>query len=276
MNLQAFDFIAESAGLVAGWLVAPAIGMATRARKARLFHAEGQVYEARAEPDASDATLQGLAERLAGRVLVRVSAGIWQGIELPDVLGLSLRFHGGAVADPPPPDAQDLLFVSASSLLTLPLAFITTDPHDYMANTYDALATFQIEDSARGRLRARWAAPPQGTGSRAKRLSRAVAKRQAIVLIELCLEHQTEWHTLVRVRLIRPSRVDQTRLAFSPFQDGRGLRPTGFVQALRKGAYRAGQLSRGVAVSHPSVSRPGANPRSRSGRASTRATAALS
>src|SRR5512140_1686356 len=246
MESRTPDLLSESLGFVAGWLAAPAVGWATRLRGARLFHADGEVYDALAGPSGGDAGLRAVARRLAGRVLVRVSAGLWRGTELPDVLGLSMRFHGDAAPVPAQPEAQDLLFVSASSLLGLPLAFLTTDPHDYMVNHYDALATFAIRDAGLARLRARWEPHPATTGSRAQRLERAVAKRRAVVLIELCREGETEWRTILRVRLTGPSAVDQNSLGFSPFQDGGGIRPTGFVQALRVGIYFAGQRARGA------------------------------
>lgn len=246
MESRTYDLISETVGYVAGWLAAPVVGWATRVRDARLFHAEGQLYDALAEPAGADAELRAVSRTLAGPVLVRVSAGLWRGVELPDVLGLSLRFHGEAAPVPAQADAQDLLFVSASSLLALPLAFLTTDPHDYMANRYDALATFVIKGAGRARLRARWAPHPAATGSRAQRLERAVAKRRAVVLIELCREGETEWRAILRVRLTGRSEVDQNSLGFSPFQDGAGIRPTGFVHALRVGTYFAGQRARGA------------------------------
>ena len=52
------------------------------------------------------------------------------------------------------------------------------------------------------------------------------------------------WETLAQVRLIAPFDADQASLRFSPFNDGAGLEPLGFVHALRLGAYAGSQAAR--------------------------------
>jgi hypothetical protein len=52
------------------------------------------------------------------------------------------------------------------------------------------------------------------------------------------------WQPLLDVRLLAPVDVDQSALRFSPFNDAAGLRPTGFVHAIRVAAYASSQRAR--------------------------------
>jgi hypothetical protein len=242
-----FEDLAEAAGWMAGRLVSPLVAAATLLRGARLFHAEGDVFTGLSRPGDADPLLRPIAERLSGRVLLRVSAAVWRGVELPDLLGLSLRFHGRGQAVPAPPLAQDLLLVSAGSLLELPLAFLATDPHDYTANVYNGLATFDVAGVGRGFLRARFARRADARGTRAGRMRRAVARGEAAVLVEFRREDDEDWQMLTRIDRFRPSDVDQRTLALSPEHDGAGIRPIGFLQSVRRAAYGAGQYVRRAA-----------------------------
>lgn len=236
--------MAEAAGRAAGWLLAPAVALATRVRGARLLHAEGQTYTADAVPHPGERRLSPLAERLAGAALVRLSAAVWRGREWPDVLGLGLRFFGRPKARPDAQGIQDVLLATAPSLLQLPLGFVTTDPHDFLANRYNGLAGFDVDGVGRVQLRASWPSPSPAGRGRFDRLMSAVVTERAQLALDLRSESDEQWTRLLSVKLRVPAALDESRLRFSPFNDGGGLRPAGFIQALRVGPYRAGQDAR--------------------------------
>jgi hypothetical protein len=52
------------------------------------------------------------------------------------------------------------------------------------------------------------------------------------------------WETVCVVDLVAPVVADQAQLRFSPFHDGAGLRPVGFVHSLRVATYASSQAAR--------------------------------
>ncbi len=84
--------------------------------------------------------------------------------------------------------------------------------------------------------------------SRAEHLERAVEQGQATFELQLrrldLPPWSRSWQAVARVCIEAPLVVDQAQLRFSPFNAGRGLRPVGFVHALRWGAYAASQRGR--------------------------------
>jgi hypothetical protein len=49
---------------------------------------------------------------------------------------------------------------------------------------------------------------------------------------------------VARVVLLERAILDQERLRFSPFRDGKGISPVGFVSGLRRATYLLSQLAR--------------------------------
>ncbi len=248
-------FVRERLGAFVGWLAAPIFGAVGRARHTRVLHPEGIVLLARVEPIASRsgrACEAAVAERLAGPALVRFSTAIWrEGKEWPDVLGCAIRFRSRdeASADPEPDD-QDLLFATIRSPWTTFLGPVGTHVHDFLANMYFATAPFDVP----GVGRAKWrlvhereagAGTDDGDGAvdRRERLVRAIHRGAATLRLEVRCTFHAGWSPVARVVLVGVADVDQDRLRFSPFRSGRGVRPRGFVHALRKGAYAASQAT---------------------------------
>jgi hypothetical protein len=52
------------------------------------------------------------------------------------------------------------------------------------------------------------------------------------------------WEPVARIVLLEPARLDQERLRFSPFRDGMGISPRGFVHGLRRATYLLSQIAR--------------------------------
>lgn len=245
--------ITDRLGLIGGWLVAPVFGLVSRARRARTFHPRGPVYHGRAVRHASTPlALYSLAERLSGDVLVRFSGALWKKERrfLPEVLGCALRFRDLQSDSPLPSERdQDLLFATIRRPWTMPLSPLTTHAHDYLANDYFAVSPFDSQEVTQPfylRLHPtlRASPPPTAASTRAARLSSAL--RDGAVVFDL--EHSTSpfgpWHAVARVQLDREANIDGESLRFQPYRNGRGIRPHGFVHALRRGVYAVSQQSR--------------------------------
>jgi hypothetical protein len=239
-----FDQATAVAAGVGARLIAPVTAIVTRFRWVRLLHAEGQTYTADAFAEAADPRLRRLAERLSGAALVRLSAALWRGREWPDVLGLSLRFFGQPKARPEAPSRQDLFLASAPGIVGLPLGLLTTDPHDFLVNRYHGLAPFEVDGIGRLRLRAGWSQPAPPATSRFERLMAAVVEERAELALETRVRDDTEWRSLLRLRLRVPAMLDEHRCRFSPFNDRAGLRAAGLVHSLRRAPVTVAQKVR--------------------------------
>ncbi len=246
--------LAEHAGTLVGLLLAPFTALVSAARRARTFHPDGVVYVGVAEPlaRAHDERFEVLARRLDGPVLVRASTALWRGgREWIDALGLALRFRDAGeppTSIMPSEDDQDLLFATIRHPWTTPFAPLTTQVHDFLANDYYAVSPFHADGV--GRIELRLASPrerrkPTAGASRADRLAHDVAAGHAHFELEArAVEHGAPWTPVVTVRLVERTPVDDAALRFSPFREGRGVRPVGFVHALRRAAYAASQMAR--------------------------------
>jgi hypothetical protein len=208
----------EAIGTVAGWLSAPLVGLIGLARRGRVFHPTGDLYEAEVIP------LTFAAERFAGRAVVRLSSALWKRHEWTDALGLAMRIK----------DEQDLLFATIKSPLTLFTAPLKTEVHDYLANDYFGVAPFDALGMGRVKLRMR-SARPAGLGEdRSDRLEQAVLRGAAIFQLEMRKTFTRKWIPIAEVRLTK--RIEE-EIRFDPFKTGLGLEPRGFVHALRRGIY---------------------------------------
>jgi hypothetical protein len=237
--------ISETLGAVLGWTLAPLTGAVSLTRRARTFHPDGRVLLASVEPVEGAPRLAAIARRLAGPALVRLSSAWWRGgKEWTDALGFAMRLRrtdepSAAAA----PDDQDLLFATIRSPWTMLLAPLTTDVHDFLGNDYYAVSPFAIEGVA-GLHRLRLVAPGAGgSGARDARLARALQDGRAVFGLEV-RSRGGDWTSIAAVRLREAIAIDQGALRFSPFRNGRGVTPRGFVHALRHGAYAASQFAR--------------------------------
>jgi len=242
----------ELAGLSAGLLLAPLAGSLSRARKARVFHPEGRTFRAQIEENSGlDGTWRALASRLRGPALARFSGALWRGgFERWDVLGVALRLRDreNTSTDPVPSD-QDLLFATIVSPFTMPLAPFTTNAHDYLANNYWAVSPFEIGQPRHVKFRLsptklpEWLSPPVREARNAL-LTSAVERARVPLQLEARQTFELTWQPLATVWLTEPLEIDQEALRFSPFQNGRGIVPCGFVHALRQATYAASQRAR--------------------------------
>jgi len=241
----------ELAGLGAGLLLAPLSSAVSQLRKARVFHPVGRTFRAQIEARSGlDAEWAELAARLSGPGLARFSGALWRGnFEVCDVLGVALRLRKSkdTSAERRASD-QDLLFATIVSPLTMPLAPFTTNAHDYLANKYWAVSPFEVGRRRHVKFRL---SPVKGhhraqTGSerRDQALTSAVERAHVPLRLEARYTFELGWHALATVWLTEPLAIDQEALRFSPFQNGRGVVPSGFVHSLRRATYAASQRAR--------------------------------
>jgi hypothetical protein len=239
----------EKVGGVIGRGWAPAVAAISRARRARMFHPSGHTFEGRVEAIATGRLVE-ISRRLEGRVLARCSGALWKHpIEHFDVLGIALRFRQtdqpfDAAAEP---GDQDLLLATIVSPLTMPLSPLTTNTHDFLANTYYGTAPFALARRLRVKLRLR---PLHRSGgepreeSRDDRLRDAVNVGRAVFALEARRTLAFGWYPLVRITLEREVDLDQAALRFDPFRTGAGLAPVGLVHAIRRSVYSSSQAAR--------------------------------
>lgn len=238
---------AESAGVVLGRLIAPLFAATSKMRHARTFHPRGDLVRAEVVR-AADTPHRALAEKLAGPALVRLSSALVRGARWPDVLGFAIRFARDGVS--PESGDQDLLFATIKRPWTMPFSPFTTKVHDYLANHYFAVSPFDTPwvPHAYFRLRPLTQVAPSGRGrdadARRALLAEAIGEGRAEFALEIGPKPFGPWAPLAEVKLLELLAGDPPPLAFDPFRDGRGLRPSGFVHALRRGVYRASRRAR--------------------------------
>lgn len=227
--------------MVVGLLLAPLTGALSLLRRARMFHPEGALLHARVEAVASP--YPGLARRLEGPALARLSTAWWRGgKEWLDALGIALRL-GRAPDVVAKPGDQDLLFATIQHPWTTLLAPLTTEQHDFLANDYYAVSPFDVAGVGRANLRLVSSRPRKLRGKdRAARLDEALAAREAWLQFEIRTD--ADWVPVARVVLLERADLDQERLRFSPFRDGLGISPRGFVNGLRRATYLFSHFTR--------------------------------
>lgn len=234
--------VKELWGTAVGWTWAPAIAVVAALKRARFFHPEGVCYLATVSALSEEA----LAQDMSGSALVRMSTALWRyGKEWPDVLGCAIRF-GWSGEEQANLKTQDLLFATARSPLTVWVAPISTKVHDYLANHYFAVSPFHAPGLGRVKWRLRPSQPPPVLlrQTRNQRLQSAVESESAVLTLEFAQGILDDWHPFARVELREPVTLDQAKLRFSPFRNGLGIKPVGYVHALRHGAYAASQMAR--------------------------------
>ncbi|WP_224361309.1 hypothetical protein [Hyalangium versicolor] len=239
----------EELGRAMGALWAPVIRMGATLRHARFFHPDGITYRAEVKEVTTRDSLLPVASRLAGPALVRLSSALWRHQrEWPDILGLAVRLRSDeTVTEEPSKGDQDLLFATVRSPLTLGLAPLSTDVHDWLENDYYAVSPFQVSGLGRAKLRVVSSHADAPGHTRLERLEAALQSGQARFTLEVLPrrgEGAGRWHPLAELRLVEQVTLDPATLRFWPYRTGRGISPTGFVHSLRIPTYRQSQEGR--------------------------------
>lgn len=219
----------EAFGLWLGYLVGPFFALGSLTRRARVFHPHGMVFLANVKP-VFEVTSQfsDLAKSLSGNALVRLSSSVWkQEVRRPDLLGCAIRFRAGK-----PPSLclsegeQDVLMITSRSLLTFGLAFLKTNPHDFLDNLYHGMAPYTVVGHRDMRLRLT-PLPCKATGkSREQKIRDATDNGEAVFRFEVAhAESLREWMPVVEIKLTRLLEIPDMAIEFSPFFAELGIRP---------------------------------------------------
>lgn len=225
--------LAEYAGLVAGYLFGLIFFCLSYIRQARVFHPHGQLFEAKVE-----------SEVFYPHAIVRFSSAWWKFKEWPDILGITVRFNQlPSVSMINIESHQDLLFCSFSNWWNFPLAPLLTNHKDYFKNEYFAVLPFLHKGEIK-RFKLIPKNSVQTKGSRAEKLQEAVLEGEAIFILQEMTNSKNSWKSIAELKLTRALNYDQEALRFNPFQNGLNIKPVGFVQHLRIGAYKLSQWAR--------------------------------
>lgn len=223
------------------------------ARRARIFHPKGDLYQADVSPALRPVDrLSDLGRSLAGPALIRLSAAIWNGQrERPDILGVAIRFGWNPAMPLRTEGVQDLLLLSTQRLWTLPVSLLTTEAGDYLANVYYSIVSFK---TIAGELQFRLT--PQRDGctrgpSRGDRLADAVSGDRAMFTLEAIASSRLplpfrsrQWQPVAHIRLVQRAYINDQHLLFSPFHAARGLEPVGLTNHVRRLAYPSSKAGR--------------------------------
>lgn len=219
--------LSEQLGRTTGWMIgAPFFAAMAALRRSRPLHPTGELYEATCTPRPVTDDVQPLADAISGSALVRLSHALWKHPRrhVPDVLGCAVRLGHD----------QDLLFATIKRPWTTLFAPLTTDVDEYLGNIYYGVSPFRIEGmDGRWYLRLR---PFRNDGFGG-------------FVFEASRRPRRGYREIARLALERIAEGGGERLRFDPFRTGRGIEPSGFVHAMRHGAYAASQTVRALVTS---------------------------
>src|SRR5205814_10389527 len=118
-------------------------------------------------------------------------------------------------------DDQDLLTATFETLAKISQGAQTTNQHDYLANDYFAVLPFEV-DGARAKIRL---VPDRAGGegaTRAERLAHAVGRGAARLELQIQRGKDAPWEKAASSKVTGVAPIDQRKLRFDPFRNGRG------------------------------------------------------
>jgi hypothetical protein len=234
-------------GSIIGFPLAIFFALTTFVRKSKPLHPKGQCFLAHVEPLAGqNFEDEKLAHVLAGPALIRLSNSIWKRSGRSyDMLGIALRFRwreGDSLAANA--QTQDLLLATVQHVWSLLFAPITTRVRGFFCNMYYALTPFTVAGIGTVKFRLQPEDKDETVhGDRDIKLANRVALGKAKFVLEYSHDSFFKtWIPIARIHLTKPLSIDQSRLHFNPFNEGAAIKPSGFINGLRKPSYIAAQL----------------------------------
>jgi hypothetical protein len=216
----------------------------TRVRGARIFHPEGVGYSGvlRVERRQVGYTGVPLLQRPGEHpVLFRFSRGAGLPEPLPDVLGLALRLpdvHGRG-------RHQDFLLVTSADAPVLH-HLLLPGVRGFFGQSFSSILLYRIGGRRRLVGAEPAARPVPGPHGALPELIRTADRRELRFRLALA-PPAGRWSAVGDLEVEERLPDAQTeRLAFTPWNTGGGIRPTGPFMGLRRGAYRGSQHGRGL------------------------------
>jgi hypothetical protein len=226
-------------GMVLGALLAPLVFLVALVRGARVFHPDGVVHRARFTALGDHPA----ARALDGPALARLAPTFTSvASQKPDVIGLAVRFRRDDTASPAPADGdQDVLSATFDSFLALGAGRASTNVHDVLDNTFRTVASFALPGGGAHRLR--WVGVPIDRPASLPALADPELARRARFVLEISQDGDA-WLAIGTLALGARVDVDQRALELTPFRTGRGVRPVGFLNGIRRVVYPASEAGR--------------------------------
>lgn len=224
----------------AGRGAAAVFGLLSWARRSRVFHPAGVAFQAAVtvEPNDEPTGAALLDERGRYRAVIRVSRGVGLPAGWPDVLGLAVRMldaHG-------PGHHQDLLMATAGG--SGPgLRHLLVPARSFSWPRYSTLLPYRV-----GEQLVVIGARPLAEPGFEPRTFDEVGEALVDARLRFALEVSTvrgdwrRWGTVDVGR--RLPETEEASLRFDPFRSGPDLVPAGFLNTLRRRAYKASQDAR--------------------------------
>jgi hypothetical protein len=230
-----------------GAVAAAAFGAFSRLRGARIFHPDGVGYAGQlriTQPQRSYAGVPLLERAGVHPALFRFSRGAGLPEPLPDVLGVALRLphvHGRG-------RHQDFLLVSSVDLPVLH-HLLLPGLGGFFGQSFSSVLVYRIADKIR-LVGAEPVAPSRRDVVGAMPKLVAAAEHEGL-RFRLTLAGLTgRWHAVGELEVgERLPDEEAERLAFTPWNSGGGIRPSGPLMGIRRAAYRASQRGRGLQAS---------------------------
>lgn len=201
-----------------GGPAAAVLAAGSRARGARVFHPDGAAYTARVLITSGDFGLGAATGTHLG--MVRLSRGIGLPAPLPDFLGLALRIYKASS----PAEHQDLLLASSAS--PFPLRHLLVPARHFGSPTYSSLTRFRTPDGTLVTVEAR----PDGSAM------------QYDLLVATGTGPPSPIGSVVLDQKVPDS--EGQALRFDVWRNRGLLEPVGWLNRLRRPAYRASQAAR--------------------------------
>lgn len=194
----------------------------------RVFHAAGQAYHATVERNGHTMP-----------AIVRVSRGGAGKPGNPDILGVAVKFGAGA-------HQQDFLMVTAKGDHGL-ADRIPTEQRNFANQTVSSLLSFK----GRGMKGAITATLPAGFHTPLDLDASKVGGKQSfdvsIAQGGIVRPATSKQLAKVTVDFDQPLSADESKtLKFTPWDGGKGVQPVGWINGLRKFAYKGSQAGRGL------------------------------
>lgn len=210
---------------------AAATSAASLVRGERVIHAAGVTVAAQfVVPDGPTIGVPLLDQPARHRAIVRFSRAVGLPERLPDVLGIAVRIldaHG-------PGRPQDLLLTST---LDLPyLRHVPLPRLDLLGVPYSSVTPYSL-----GPNRCLLAVLPDADAPRTTSLAGVAGRGDGARLRLAAATGRRTWRTLAVLELGRPV-PDGRSIRFSPDNTGGGIGPVGWLQDLRRDAYRASHV----------------------------------
>jgi hypothetical protein len=204
---------------------------ASLVRGERIIHSKGTTVAARLQvPGGAGLGVPLLDQPGSHEALARFSRSLGLPSRLPDVLGLAVR-----VLDAHGPGAHQDLLLDAT--LSLPLARRLPLPqYDFLGSVYSSLTDYEL-----GGVRHLLGVLPDDAAPPTRTPSELAGRGDGARLRLALATGAASWRELAVLELGRPVPAGR-EVRFSPDVTGGGIRPAGWLQDLRRDAYRSSHV----------------------------------